>query len=44
MFYESPNVVDNVQTLYIDEELFSIEEIEFRLKWLEKGKSKDTEG
>jgi hypothetical protein len=35
--YESPNVVDNIPSI-------SIEDIEFGVKWLTKGKTKDIEG
>jgi hypothetical protein len=41
--YESPNVMDNIQTLSIEEE-FSIEDIEFGVKQLTKGKAKDIKG
>jgi len=42
--YKSPKVVDNIQTLYIEEEFFSIEDIEFGVKWFTRGKTKDIEG
>jgi hypothetical protein len=42
--YESPDVMDNIQTLSTEEEVFSIEDIEFGVKWLAKGKAKDIEG
>jgi hypothetical protein len=31
--------VDNIQTLYTEEEVFSIEDLEFGIKWLAKGKA-----
>jgi hypothetical protein len=42
-FYESSNVIENIQTLSIEEEVFSIEDIEFGVKQLAKGKAKDIE-
>ena len=42
--YESPNVVDNFETLLATEEVFSLEDIDFRVKRLENGKAKDIEG
>jgi hypothetical protein len=42
--YESPNVMDNMPKISTKDEVFSIEEIKFGVKWLSKGKSKDIEG
>jgi hypothetical protein len=33
--------MDNIQTISTEEEFFSIEDIEFGVKWLTKGKAKD---
>ena len=42
--YESPNVIDNFETLLIIEEVFSLEDIDFGVKRLANGKAKDIEG
>ena len=42
--YESPNGIDNVETLLTMEEIFSLEDIDFWVKHLANGKSKDIEG
>ena len=42
--YESPNVIDNSETLLTMEEVFSLEDIDFGVKRLANGKSKDIEG
>jgi hypothetical protein len=39
--YESPNVVDNIQILITKEYVLSLEDVEFGVKQLTKGKSKD---
>jgi len=41
--YESPNVMNNFETLLTTKEVFSLEEIDFRLNRLENGKAKDIE-
>ena len=43
-FYESPNVIDNFETLLTTVEFFSLEDKDFGVKRLENGKSKDIEG
>ena len=42
--YESPNVIDNFETLLTTGEFFSLEDIYFWVKCLENGKAKDIEG
>ena len=42
--YESPNTRDNIQTLLTLKEVFSLEDIDFGVKRLANGKSKDIEG
>jgi hypothetical protein len=42
--YQSPNFVDNIQTVFIEEKVFSIEYVEFGIKQLTKGKSRNIEG
>ena len=43
--YESPNVIDNFETLLTTKkEVFSLEDIDFGVKRLENGKAKDIEG
>ena len=42
--YESPNVIDNFETLLTIEEVFSLEDIDFGVKRLANGKAKDIEG
>lgn len=39
--YKSPNVVKNIQTLSTKEEDFTLEDIQFGVKQLTKGKAKD---
>ena len=39
--YEYPNVIDNFETLLTTEEVFLLEEIDFRVKRLANGKDKD---
>ena len=41
--YESPNVINNFETLLTTEEFFSLEDIDFGVKRLGNGKSKDIE-
>jgi len=41
---QTPIVVDNIPNISIEDEVFSIEDINFRVDRLEKGKDKDTEG
>ena len=43
-FYESPNGIDNFETLLTMEEVFSLEDIDFGVKRLGNGKAKDIEG
>ena len=42
--YESPNVIDNFETLLTTEEVFSLEDIDFWVKHLENGKDKYIKG
>ena len=42
--YESPNVIDNFETLLTTKEVFSLEDIDFGVKHLTNGKAKDIEG
>jgi hypothetical protein len=42
--YESPNVMDNMPNNSTKDEIFSIEELKFWVKWLSEGKTKDIEG
>ena len=42
--YDSPNVIDNFETLLTMKEVFSLEDIHFGVKHLANGKSKDIEG
>ena len=42
--YESPNVIDNFETLLTMKEFFSLEDIDFWVKRLANGKAKDIEG
>ena len=42
--YESPNVIDNFETLLTTEEVFSLEDIDFGVKCLANRKCKDLEG
>ena len=42
--YESPNVIDNFETLLTTKEVFSLEDIDFGVKRLANGKAKDIEG
>ena len=44
MLYESPNVIDNFETLLTTEDVFSLEDIYFGVKCLKNGKAKDIEG
>ena len=44
MLYESSDTRDNIQTLLTTEEVFSLEDIYFRVKCLANGKAKDIEG
>ena len=44
MIYESPNVIDNFETLLTTEEFFSLEDTDFGVKRLANGKAKDIEG
>ena len=41
---ESPNVIDNFETLLTTIEVFSLEDIDFGVKRLENGRAKDIEG
>ena len=43
-FYESPNVMDNFETLLTTKEFFSLEYIDFGVNRLANGKAKDIEG
>jgi len=40
----SPNFLDNIQTLITKKQVFTLEDIEFGVKWPLKGKTKDIEG
>ncbi len=42
--YESPNVIDNFETLLTTEEVFPLEDITFGVKRLANGKAKDIKG
>ena len=42
--YESPNVMDNLETLLTTKEVFSLEDIKFGVNRLANGKAKDIEG
>ena len=42
--YDSPNVIENFETLLTTKEVFSLEDIDFGVKRLENGKAKDIEG
>jgi hypothetical protein len=42
--YEFHNATNTVPIFPIEDEVFSLDEIEFRVKWLENGKDKDIEG
>ena len=42
--YESPNGIYNFETLVTTEEFFSLKDIDFGVKHLEKGKAKEIEG
>ena len=42
--YESPNFIDNFETLFRTEEVFSLEYIYFGVKRLANGKAKEFEG
>ena len=42
--YDSPNVIDNFETLLATKEVFSLEDIDFGVKRLANGKAKDIEG
>ena len=42
--YESPYIRDNIQTLLKMKEIFSLEDIDFKVKRLANGKDKDIEG
>ena len=42
--YESPNVIDNFETLLTTVEVFSLEDIDFGVNRLANGKAKDIEG
>ena len=44
MFYESPDIRDNIQTLLTRKEVFFLEDIDFGVKRLANGKAKDIEG
>jgi hypothetical protein len=39
--YESPDVVDNIQTFPIEEEVSSLKDKEFGVKGITKGRAKD---
>ena len=41
--YESPNVIDNIETFLTTKEVFSLEDIDFGVKCLENRKPKDIE-
>jgi hypothetical protein len=42
--YEFPNAMDTIPNVPIEDEVFSMEDIEFGVKWLTNGKAKDIEG
>jgi hypothetical protein len=42
--YKSPNVMESIPNNSSKDEVFSIEEIKFGVKWPQKGKAKDIEG
>ena len=42
--YESPNAIHKFETLLTMKEVFTLEDINFRVKHLENGKAKDIEG
>ena len=42
--YESPNVIENFETLLTMEEVFSLEYIDLGVKRMENGKDKDIKG
>ena len=42
--YESPTVIDKFEALITTEEVFSLEDIDYGVKRLANGKSKDIEG
>ena len=42
--YESPNAIDNFETVLTMKEIFSLEDIDFGVKRLANGKAKDIEG
>jgi hypothetical protein len=42
--YEFPNAMDAIPILTTKEEVFSLDDIEFEVKWLANGKAKDIEG
>jgi hypothetical protein len=44
IIYESPNAMDKIPNNSIEDQVFSIEDIEFWVKRLTKEKSKDIEG
>ena len=44
MLYESPNGIDNFETLLTMEEVFSLEDIDFGVKRLTNGKAKEIKG
>jgi len=39
--YESPNSMDNITNVHIENEVFFMEDIEFWVKWLVNGKAKE---
>lgn len=41
--YESNDVMDNIQPLFMEDEVFSLEDIDFGIKLLANGKAKDME-
>jgi hypothetical protein len=42
--YEFPNSMDTIPIVPTEDEVFSLDDIEFRVKWLANGKAKDIEG
>jgi hypothetical protein len=42
--YKFPNAMDTIPIVPTKEEVFSLDDIEFGVKWLANGKAKDIEG
>jgi len=43
-FYESSDVINNIQTLHTNENVFSLEDIDIGVRRLVNGKTRDIEG